>query len=185
MIYYISDTHFGHANMITIDNRPFSNLKEMDDYIIKAWNSKVTNDDDVYFLGDFAYRTNSKAIEIYASLLRGKKHLIKGNHDGALLKNPAARKHFVSIDDLLVIDDRGRKVVLCHYPIVEWPFYYRGAYHVFGHVHNAHKYDREDNMVMYYMRKEERALNAGCMLNNYEPVTLEELIENNKRFKAF
>ena len=64
MIYYISDTHFGHANMITIDNRPFSNLKEMDDYIIKAWNSKVTNDDDVYFLGDFAYRTNSKARNI-------------------------------------------------------------------------------------------------------------------------
>ena len=52
---YISDCHFGHKNVITFDKRPFETVEEMDAYIIKQWNSVVSNQDDVYILGDFSW----------------------------------------------------------------------------------------------------------------------------------
>ena len=73
------------------------------------------------------------------------------------------------------IKDEGRKVCLCHFPIICWNKKHRDSYHVYGHVHN--KVD-EDTI---YMMKQERAYNCGCMLNDYVPCTLEELAENKKR----
>ena len=55
-IFYIADTHFGHENSIRFCNRPFADVNEMNLTLIKNWNAKVTPDDDVYVLGDFAYR---------------------------------------------------------------------------------------------------------------------------------
>lgn len=48
MNYYIGDTHFGHANVIRHDQRPFSNIDEMDRAIIENWNNRVTNSDSIY-----------------------------------------------------------------------------------------------------------------------------------------
>lgn len=70
-----------------------------------------------------------------------------------------------------------RKVSLCHFPVAEWNGKRRGGYHVHGHLHN-----RRDE-VFEFMSRFDKALNAGCMLNDYRPVTLDELIENNMRFR--
>ena len=83
---YISDTHFGHRNVINFDNRPFLDVDEMDRILIKLWNSRVAPDDNVYIVGDFAYQ-NEKPEEWYLKYLRGHKHLIIGNHDSKLLAN--------------------------------------------------------------------------------------------------
>ena len=56
MNYYISDTHFGHLNCIRFDNRPFASAEEMDAELIRRWNEKVSDGDDIYFLGDLTYR---------------------------------------------------------------------------------------------------------------------------------
>lgn len=56
MKYYIGDAHLGHANIIRYDQRPFSNIDEMDRKIIKNWNDRITNNDDIYIVGDFIYR---------------------------------------------------------------------------------------------------------------------------------
>lgn len=53
MNYYISDTHFGHANIINFDKRPFKNTEEMERELISRWNSVVTSADTTYILGDF------------------------------------------------------------------------------------------------------------------------------------
>lgn len=86
MNYYISDLHLFHKNVTkegsNFDNRPFNTMKEMHDVIKKNWNSKVTNADHVYILGDLAWKENEDAIEL-VSTLRGNKHLILGNHDKA------------------------------------------------------------------------------------------------------
>ena len=58
MIYYISDLHFGHRNVIGMDGRPFETIEEMDATLIRLWNERVTEGDDVYIVGDFAYRNN-------------------------------------------------------------------------------------------------------------------------------
>lgn len=176
MNYYIADTHFGHANVIRHDNRPFSSIEEMDRAIIENWNTRVENSDDIYIVGDFIYR-GEHGPEWYLKQLHGRKHFIIGNHDGAVLKNKDALKHFVEIDKMMHVIDGRNHICLCHFPIAEWNGYYKGHYHIYAHIHN------NTNDVYYFMKKYDRALNAGCMINNYMPVTFNELIENNKKFK--
>ncbi len=127
-------------------------------------------------LGDMCYRSEYSPAW-YLKQLKGKKHLIQGNHDGVLLKDSEAMGCMDSVDKMLFVQDSGERIVLCHFPIAEWNGFHKGAYHIYGHIHN-----RKDG-VYQYMRTLERALNAGCMLNGYEPVTFRELIENNKLYK--
>ena len=77
---YVADLHFGHANVIKHDGRPYSNVDEMDEDLIKKWNSVVKDTDEVYIIGDLTYR-NGKPVSWYAKQLKGKKYLILGNHD--------------------------------------------------------------------------------------------------------
>lgn len=167
MILYIADLHFGHTNILRHDHRPFKDAEEMDAFLIHMWNERVHNDDTVYILGDVCY---SKSPEYYLRQLKGHKHLIIGNHDKKLLKNKKAMSYFESVSYMRTIEDQGRKVVLCHYPIAEWDGYFRGVYHIYGHIHN------NDNEAKFFMESKERAFNAGCMLTGYAPVSLGELI---------
>ena len=80
MIYFISDLHFGHGNIISMDNRPFKNAEEMDTELIKRWNNKVLSNDVVYILGDFSWHNSGRTVEILNEL-KGVKILVKGNHD--------------------------------------------------------------------------------------------------------
>lgn len=71
MIYYTSDLHFGHKNIIQLTSRPFSSVEEMDEVLIKNWNSKVTKNDLVYILGDFTwYNSAEKNLKILERLNR-------------------------------------------------------------------------------------------------------------------
>jgi len=173
---YISDLHFGHKNCISFDNRPFSDVDEMDSVLISLWNSKVEEDDNVYILGDFAFR-NGKTADWYLRQLRGHKHLIIGNHDGVTLKNEKAMAYFESVDKMMHVTDGDKQICLCHFPIAEWNGYRRGAWHIHGHMHS-----RKDE-AYEFMKTRERALNAGCMINNYMPATMNELIRNNRIFR--
>lgn len=80
MIFYTADLHFGHEAVIKFSNRPFKTIEEHDNFIIHVWNDTVTDNDDIYIVGDFAYR-NKISDETYLRRLNGKKHLIIGNHD--------------------------------------------------------------------------------------------------------
>ena len=111
----------------------------------------------------------------YLDRLKGKKHLIIGNHDKETLKS--CKQYFESIDYYKKIHDNGKTIVLCHYPMAEWDGFYRGSYHIYGHIHNS------VNNTYLIMKNIQNALNAGCMINNYEPVTLQELIVNNYEFQ--
>ena len=168
--------HFGHANVRKHDQRPFSNVDEMDRILIQNWNSRVSKNDNVYINGRFLYR-GEKEPEWYLRQLNGKKHFIIGNHDGAVIKSDKALSYFETVDKMMHVIDGKHHICVCHYPIAEWNGFYKGHYHIYAHIHN------NINDVYYFMKKYERALNAGCMINNYMPVTLDELIINNKIFK--
>ena len=173
--YIIADTHFNHKNIIDYCNRPFNDIDEMECEIINRWNNKVNSNDDVYILGDVFYRYKKDRAD-FLKKLNGRLHLIIGNHDFEILKNEAALACFESTEKLKQIVDNGRRVVMCHYPMVSWNMKHFGSYHVYGHVHS------KVNEVTLFMIKQELAFNAGCMINNYEPCTLEELEENNQTF---
>ena len=173
---YISDLHFGHRNVINFDNRPFLDAEEMDQALIKLWNSRVNADDNVYIVGDFCYR-NENAAEWYLRQLKGHKHLIIGNHDGVTLKNEKAMAYFESVDKMMHVSDDGKQICLCHFPIAEWNGYYKGSWHIYGHIHNSR------NETYEFMKTKERALNAAACINNYTPVSMNELIRNNRYFK--
>lgn len=173
MVYYTADLHLGHANVIRFDKRPFASVEEMDQTLIENWNSRVTDRDKVYIVGDLIYRSEKPA-EWYLEKLRGIKYLVIGNHDKAILENESARSYFEVIDKMMHITDGKRQICMCHFPVVEWNGYFRGYYHIFGHIHNAR------NRAFQVMREETRALNAGCMINQYIPVTFEELMRNNQ-----
>ena len=78
--FIISDTHFAHANIIKYCNRPFSSVEEMDEYMVKKWNSVVGKDDIVWHLGDFGMG-DKETIKRYRERLNGRIFLILGNHD--------------------------------------------------------------------------------------------------------
>lgn len=176
MILYTSDLHFGHAGVIAYDNRPFETAEEMDRALIDLWNARVSPRDEVYIVGDLAFH-NEKPAEWYLRQLNGRKHLIVGNHDHKLLKNQAALSYFESVEKMIRINDQGTDIVLCHFPMAEWEGYFRGAYHIYGHIHN------KINDGGRFMLSQERALNCGCMINNYMPASFRELVSNNQLFR--
>ena len=177
MILYTADLHFGHDNIIKHDCRPFKNVMEMDHVLIELWNGRVQPKDTVYIVGDFCFRSGNPA-EWYLKQLNGHKYLIVGNHDDKTLKNPEAMKLFDGVDNMMNIKDNGKHICLCHYPIIEWNSYYHGSWHIYGHIHNNR------NEAFEIMKKKDHALNAGCMINNYMPVSFDELLRNNEIFKT-
>ena len=173
--FYISDCHFGHANVIGFDKRPFADVEEMDRCMMEYWNQCVQKEDEVYILGDFQYRS-AKGPVWYLQRLKGKKYLIIGNHDSKTLKYPGALDYFEGVDKMMQITDNDRQLCLCHFPICEWNAYYRNSYHLFGHIHGR----LADTCLI--MRSRRNAYNAAACINNYRPSTLEEIIANNQRF---
>ena len=161
--FVIADPHFYDKNIKLYENR-----KITDDKMISLWNETVGPQDIIYILGDFA-NGNLETIKNLVSQLNGYKILIKGNHDG-FLNQINWRDYFDKVCDYLKIKDNGRDVVLMHYPIEEWDGFFRGSYHLYGHVHN------NDNGL----RKIEKRYNVGVDVNDFEPKTLDELIERNK-----
>lgn len=167
MIYYTADLHLGHENVIKFSGRPFSSLEEMNKTLIENWRAVVQPEDDIYVLGDLIYKCNDP--EMYLKQLTGKIHLIRGNHD-TFLKDKALERYFESIDDMKTIADEGRRVFLCHYPMAEWPGYYRNAIHLFGHIHNNR------NRACEIMEQLPNNYNVGVDLLGFVPMTLDQII---------
>lgn len=185
MNYFIADLHHGHTNCLSFDNRPFNTIEEHDQALVYNHNNTVGIDDDVYIMGDISWHNATKTIEIFKQL-NGRLHLIKGNHDGKLLKNRELQSLFVEICDYkeLYLED-GKILVLSHYPIPCFKNHYYGSYHLYGHVHTGF----EHNMMLNVKRQMEELYtvpcnmyNVGCMIDymNYTPRTLNEILESNK-----
>lgn len=173
---YISDIHFGHKKVIDFDHRPFADVEEMDRVLIHLWNQRVSLEDNVYIIGDLCFR-NDKPAEWYLRQLKGHKHLVIGNHDGATLNNDVAMSYIESVDKMMHVSDNDKEICLCHFPIAEWNGYHKGHWHIYGHIHA-----RLDDSY-YFMKDRERALNAAACINNYTPSSINELIRNNLYFK--
>lgn len=137
-----SDTHFGHANIIRYCDRPFKSVEHMDEELIARWNARVTSEDIVYFLGDFAFSPVWRIRQIFEQLNFEKCIIVPGNHDRTLLEMwHQPFDTFVPrvelVDQLHDIRVEGKHFVLCHYPMAEWNGSHRGSIHLHGHCHGS------------------------------------------------
>lgn len=139
--FYIADTHFFHRRILAMCGRPFASIDEHDEAIVSRWNSVVRDDDIVYHLGDFAFHLglNSERIRGLFFRLKGRKHLIIGNHDvdkrGDLHPTLAGLDWAARPEHALRTKDGGHDVWLSHYAARTWPCSGYGAVHFFGHSH--------------------------------------------------
>lgn len=173
-VFFTSDLHFGHKNVIRFDNRSFTSIEEMDETLIRNWNKKVAKEDLVYILGDISWYKDDKTCEIFERL-NGRKVLIKGNHDRVHGK---IKNYFEEISDYKEIKlSNKRHIVLCHYPIVLFNRHHYGSFMFYGHVHNSHKWQMTENYKFELGQLDISCnmFNVGTMVHNYEPVTFEEI----------
>lgn len=163
MIYFTSDLHLGHKNIIRLCNRPFQNVNEMNETLIHNWNNIIQKDDTVYILGDLCFKKEYDLIK----KLSGHKILIRGNHDS--LNYDVSL--FDEICDFKVLKYNKMQFTLMHYPLVEWPHYFHGGFHLHGHQHNKSDYNLK--MLEIGIKR----YDVGVDANEYKPISIDEIIE--------
>lgn len=174
MIYFTSDTHFCHSNIINLSQRPFRHVDEMNQCLIQNWNAYLSEYDEIYILGDFAYKGATGAVNNILTRLKGKKYLIRGNHDLFIDDVSFDTSAFEWIKDYYVLDYKKLKFVLFHYPILEWQGFFGDAIHLYGHVHNSSKSPEQAKRLSVLGP---RAVNVGVDVNDYFPVSIESILK--------
>ena len=170
MIYFTSDLHFYHKKVIKYAKRPFDSVEEMNEKLIKNWNNRIKSEDEVYILGDFTMKGAEYAAEILRKL-KGKKYLVKGNHDSFAMQETFDRSLFEWMKDYFELQYNNQTFIMFHYPIEEWNHFFRGAIHLHGHQHNGSEYNtlnKEKGLKKY---------DVGVDANYMKPVSIEEIIE--------
>jgi len=176
-----SDPHYGHFQIIKYCNRPFTSAEEMDAELIKRYNSRVTKNDTVIWLGDCGFYKDKEEAKALLDRLNGKKILIRGNHD----KKPGwmAEIGFDFVCESATILIGKNRVSLSHYPyqIKLWKrllfrlkgikFHHHkkrlnddGSWLIHGHTHSLEKL-------------KEKMINVGVEAWDYRPVPMKEIVK--------
>jgi calcineurin-like phosphoesterase family protein len=170
-VWFTSDTHYGHKNIIKYCSRPFKDAQEMDEILIQNWNQVVKPGDVVYHLGDFTLNDLPIARD-YRSRLAGNIHLVYGNHDKWVKKLNTLKTHPIGVDvagfqwlgpykEIKVGD---QKIILCHYAMEVWNRSHHGSWMLHGHSHGTLRKDRT-----------KRRMDVGVDPNNYRPLSFDEI----------
>lgn len=177
-IFFISDTHWRHGNIIRYCNRPFSSVQEMDHALIVNWNKTVGENDIVFHLGDFAFADKSKWRQLLNSL-NGDKFLIQGNHDR---NDDIPHDCFMSVDDMLQISIQDDELaggyatfILTHYPLATWAGINRGVFNCHGHIHSTPDLSGTGFDIIIARNAPWNQYDVGCDRNDFTPVSYEEL----------
>lgn len=161
MLYFTSDWHVGHENIIKFCNRPFESLEEMHEVLVTNYNSVVTYKDDVWFLGDLVLRATDAQSKLFGRL-KGHKHVVWGNHDRSHRR--VLSKYFETNWEYKELKYDKRRFILMHYPIHSWNGRNKGSIHLHGHTHGTLPFD-----------KRLRRMDVGVDVHNFHPVSYEEI----------
>ncbi|CAN5546215.1 hydrolase [soil metagenome] len=169
-IWFSSDYHLGHTNILDYSQRPFANVTAMEDAILDRVNTSVGPEDVLYFLGDFCMGIGrdvlSERVAAYRARIRCRNvHLIWGNHDRReVLSSPGL---FASTSDLLPIKAGSRHGVLCHYAMRVWDKSHTGrSFQLYGHDHGT--LPEVPSLP---------AFDVGVDCWNFWPISIEQVIE--------
>jgi calcineurin-like phosphoesterase family protein len=159
-IFFTADTHFGHEGIIRMCGRPFGSVADMNEVLIARWNAVVRPQDDIYHLGDFAYRSHPEHLRELFGRLNGRKRLVIGNHDrkptlGLPWAEPPSHRMFPKLES-------GGRVVLDHYAGRTWMGAHHGVVQLFGHSHGR-------------MLGNSQSLDVGVDCWDYRPASWDEI----------
>lgn len=187
-LWFTSDTHFGHLNIIRYCDRPFKDQYHMDKVLINNWNSLISNDDIVIHAGDFCWGGKGEWIHLLHRL-NGTKILVPGNHDR---DKDIPKEMFEMVAygylNMEIKDDKPQRITACHFPMLSWHHSHKGAWNLFGHWHSStvHKPEGDgpdDKEVAEYVNNEEISYNklrptqydVGVDGNNYFPISYNQV----------
>jgi calcineurin-like phosphoesterase family protein len=173
-LWFTSDTHFFHENIIKYCNRPFNNADAMNDMLIIYWNDLVKEDDDIIIGGDFIHTGNLTLIKNLLDTLNGVKWLVMGNHDyqnkfdRSIINDWFKGRIFDSMDFKVEdseLEDGFMKFHVNHFPCEYWT---RGAVHLHGHIHSGPLSTGNEVLLFKPTRYD-----MGCDNNLYRPKSYE------------
>lgn len=158
--FFSADHHFSHRNILKCCNRPFT-FEQHDDDLIKRWNERVTNDDIVYYLGDFSWCPAEPILERlnFKSMI-----WVLGNHDkkiktGIMTSKGRDIKVCRYMEEISV---NGQEITLCHFAMRKWNKSHYGTWHLYGHSHG--------NLPPLGL-----SMDVGVDAHNYFPVSFNEV----------
>lgn len=169
MRYIISDTHFGHENLIDYCDRPFANAGEMNDAMFDKWQATVGRSDTVIHLGDVTHHPEPRPADAWLNNLSGQVMLVRGNHDGDVTDNGPS--HIV---ESATIRHGKYGFYLEHAPVNGVP-----GWQIHGHHHN------NDPIEYPFINPEYQNVNVSVELIDYQPLEMEELVHHLSKKKKF
>ena len=184
-IFFSSDQHFGHRNVVKFCNRPYADEKEMGKALIENWNNVVGPDDIIVTMGDFFWFNDSQSIKRVVNQLNGTIYMVLGNHDKKESFRRCDPEKLIILDGIshifLRCEDENRwyektfEIVCCHYPLMTWAHRDRGAINLFGHIHSGwmRSCDDYDQMLPLWRGQQ---LDVGVDNQNFTPVVFEDVL---------
>lgn len=182
-VFFTSDFHLFHHNVLKFDKRPFTDIHEMHKVLETNWNEVVGPDDIVIYLGDlsFARKDDTDFVEGMLWGLNGTIHFVMGNHDDYRVIPKNTR--FESVQDYLevriahMLDGKRVETLFCcmHYPIYSWNKAHHGSYMIHGHCHGNLHHGEDAN---FYVNR--RVIDVGCMLTDYKPISYLDVMDKMK-----
>ncbi|AXH49338.1 phosphoesterase [Streptomyces phage Blueeyedbeauty] len=181
--FFTSDTHFGHARIIELCNRPFSSVEEMNEEMIARWNAVVKPTDTVIHFGDVALGKIAESLPLIERL-NGIKSLIPGNHDRIFSGEKEKQRirfmenyEWVFNGGIMPETSRfkidGKLVMGSHFP-------YSGDSH--GEDRHADKRPNDEGLPLIHGHVHDkwkfngRMFNVGVDVNNFTPVSEDEVV---------
>lgn len=197
-LFFTSDSHFGHRNVIRFCDRPFEDDRQMTEELIKRWNNVVKKDDFVFSLGDFSWWTDRHGVKRLVDKLNGKKFFIPGNHCTRrmyeLCDPESDRGTFYLCEDTTVLYLRGQEddlrfancklyeIVLHHYPLNTWSHVDRGSLQFFGHIHSLKGRPMTEFGDPLPFLREKQQFDVGCDRHDYAPVEFFEVLDEMNKY---
>jgi len=167
MVFFSSDIHLSHRNILTYSNRPFSSIEEMDKAIYTNFHSVIKEGDTLWLLGDISFDKDVTKNFIESFLRRNiEVNIVKGNHD----KFTKAEFHALGcrvVENLCEVKWNKRKITLCHYLMGTYNHSHKNSWHLYGHTHIG--------MFVEPRLKQGKKLNVNVEFHNYFPWSYDEV----------
>lgn len=170
-VYFTSDTHFNHTNIISFCQRPFKNVDEMNERIIANWNEVVGEDDIIFHLGDFCLGGAAEWTRLL-DRLNGKIYLIMGNHDRKNIRQ-GFMDRFEHVAMQMHIEVGKQRIYLNHFPFLCFEGGYKDVWQLFGHVHTRKSNTGIDAGRLQYLYPTQ--YDVGVDNNDFAPVSFEQV----------